>query len=107
MRIYRILCYFACLFPVLLSALNACADISGEKPWKENTFGSHTGRVLWLTMLFCLVYSVLSFNPDPRIRDTFWSLTFGLAMTLLPLWGGAQYFVQRYLAIKTLKDAKR
>lgn len=48
-----------------------------------------------------------NFDPDPRVRDTFWSLSFGLGMTLLPLWGTAQYFVQRYLAIKTLRDAKR
>jgi len=47
------------------------------------------------------------FNPDPRVRNTFWSLTIGSTMTVLPVWGITQYFVQRYLAVKTLKDAKR
>jgi len=47
------------------------------------------------------------FNPDPRVRNTFWSLTIGSTITMLPVWGIAQYFVQRYLAVKTLKDAKR
>ena len=57
--------------------------------------------------LFVCLFVCFSFNPDPRVRNTFWSLTIGFALTLLPAWGIAQYFVQRYLAVRTLKDAKR
>ena len=48
-----------------------------------------------------------SFNPDPRVRNTFWSITMGGTIALLPVWAVTQYFVQRYLAVKTLKEAKR
>ncbi|KAK2569132.1 Sodium-coupled monocarboxylate transporter 1 [Acropora cervicornis] len=75
-------------------AISGTMQIGGvKKVWEIN---DNYGRL-----------NFFDFNPDPRIRNTFWSLTIGLAMTLLPLWGLAQYFVQRYLAIKTLKDAKR
>ncbi|RMX60095.1 hypothetical protein pdam_00004501 [Pocillopora damicornis] len=47
------------------------------------------------------------FNPDPRIRNTFWTLTMGGTIALLPVWATTQYFVQRYLAVRTLKEAKR
>lgn len=75
-------------------AISGTMQIGGvKKVWEIN---DNYGRL-----------NFFDFNPDPRIRNTFWSLTIGLAMTLLPLWGLAQYFVQRYLAIKTLKDTKR
>ncbi|KAL9955467.1 hypothetical protein ACROYT_G036795 [Oculina patagonica] len=47
------------------------------------------------------------FNPDPRVRNTFWTLTMGGTIALLPVWATTQYFVQRYLAVKTLRDAKK
>jgi len=47
------------------------------------------------------------FNPDPRVRNTFWTITIGGALGVLPIWAIAQIFVQRYLAVKTLRDARR
>ena len=52
-------------------------------------------------------FSFGSFNPDPRVRNTFWTLTMGGAIALLPGWAVTQHFVQRYLAVKTLRDARR
>ena len=52
-------------------------------------------------------FSSHSFNPDPRVRNTFWTLTMGGTIALLPVWSSSQYFVQRYLAVKTLREAKR
>lgn len=47
------------------------------------------------------------FNPDPKVRNTFWTLTIGGAFTAMPVWTVSQTAVQRFLAIRTLKDAKR
>lgn len=62
---------------------------------------------IFCSHLVLLTYSFLSFNPDPRIRNTFWTLTMGGTIALLPVWATTQYFVQRYLAVRTLKEAKR
>lgn len=47
------------------------------------------------------------FNPDPTVRNTFWTLTIGGALTALPVWSVSQTAVQRFLAIKNVKDAQR
>ena len=62
---------------------------------------------IFCSHLVLLTYFFLSFNPDPRIRNTFWTLTMGGTIALLPVWATTQYFVQRYLAVRTLKEAKR
>jgi len=46
------------------------------------------------------------FNPDPKVRNTFWTLTIGGAFTAMPVWTVSQTAVQRFLAIRSLKDAK-
>lgn len=46
------------------------------------------------------------FNPDPKVRNTFWTLTLGGAFTAMPVWTVSQSAVQRFLAIRTYKDAK-
>lgn len=47
------------------------------------------------------------FNPDPKVRNTFWTLTLGGAFTAMPVWTVSQTAVQRFLAIRTFKDARR
>lgn len=47
------------------------------------------------------------FNPDPKVRNTFWTLTIGGAFTAMPVWTVSQTAVQRFLAIKSFKLAKR
>lgn len=54
----------------------------------------------------CVVLSI-SFNPDPKVRNTFWTLTIGGAFTAMPVWTVSQTAVQRFLAIKSFKLAKR
>ncbi|XP_068761400.1 sodium-coupled monocarboxylate transporter 1-like [Montipora capricornis] len=51
--------------------------------------------------------TLFDFNPDPKVRNTFWTLTIGGALTIMPTWSVSQTYVQRFLAMKSLKDAKR
>ncbi|XP_044184131.1 sodium-coupled monocarboxylate transporter 2-like [Acropora millepora] len=46
-------------------------------------------------------------NPDPTIRDTFWSLSFGGALTAMPLWTVSQISVQRYMSVSFVSLARR
>ena len=50
---------------------------------------------------------VFDFNPDPRIRNTFWTLAIGGAFTAMPVWTVSQTAVQRFLSAKSLKTAQR
>uniref|UniRef100_A0A8C5SJS6 Solute carrier family 5 member 5 n=1 Tax=Laticauda laticaudata TaxID=8630 RepID=A0A8C5SJS6_LATLA len=47
------------------------------------------------------------FNPDPRSRYTFWTFLFGGTLLWLSMYGVNQAQVQRYVACKTEKEAKR
>uniref|UniRef100_A0A8C6V5P8 Solute carrier family 5 member 5 n=1 Tax=Naja naja TaxID=35670 RepID=A0A8C6V5P8_NAJNA len=47
------------------------------------------------------------FNPDPRSRYTFWTFLFGGTLVWLSMYGVNQAQVQRYVACKTEKEAKR
>ncbi|KXJ26985.1 Sodium-coupled monocarboxylate transporter 1 [Exaiptasia diaphana] len=47
------------------------------------------------------------FNPDPKVRNTFWTLTLGGAFTAMPVWTVSQTAVQRFLSVPTTKAAKR
>ncbi|EDO40314.1 predicted protein, partial [Nematostella vectensis] len=38
------------------------------------------------------------FNPDPKVRNTFWTLTIGGAFTAMPVWTVSQTAVQRFLS---------
>lgn len=51
--------------------------------------------------------AVFDFNPDPTIRDTFWSLSIGGALTAMPFWTVSQITVQRYMSIKSVNLARR
>lgn len=46
-------------------------------------------------------------NPDPTIRDTFWSLSIGGALTAMPLWTVSQISVQRYMSVSFVSLARR
>lgn len=59
---------------------------------------------LWLLSLNILF---LSSNPDPTIRDTFWSLSIGGALTAMPLWTVSQISVQRYMSVSFVSLARR
>lgn len=47
-----------------------------------------------------------SFDPDPRKRYTFWTLTVGGAMVWLSMYGVNQAQVQRYISCRTEKQAQ-
>ena len=70
--------------------------------------GSHWGNLRKVTLNGNLeVFFSFSFDPDPKVRNTFWTLTLGGAFTAMPVWTVSQTAVQRFLAIRTFKDAKR
>lgn len=50
--------------------------------------------------------SLPSFDPDPRKRYTFWTLTVGGAMVWLSMYGVNQSQVQRYISCRTEKQAQ-
>lgn len=65
-------------------------------------------------MIFCVLViyvnlsaSFGSFNPDPTVRDTFWTLSIGGAITVIPVWTVSQTAVQRYISTKYVGLARR
>lgn len=79
---------------MLTVAVTGTIEVGGvKKVWEIN---EKYGRI-----------NFFDFNPDPRVRNTFWSLTIGFTITLVPVWSLNQCFIQRYLAVKTLRDAKK
>jgi hypothetical protein len=57
-------------------------------------------------MLF-VNYFFSSFDPDPTVRNTFWTLAIGGAFTAMPPWTVSQAAVQRFLASESAKTAQR
>ena len=57
-------------------------------------------------MIF-IKFEYKSFNPNPFERHTFWTLMVGGFFTSLTVYGSNQATIQRYLTMRTLKDAKR
>jgi len=51
--------------------------------------------------------TMFNFNPDPTVRDTFWTLSIGGALTVMPVWTVSQTSVQRYMSIKFVSLARR
>ncbi|XP_031566420.1 sodium-dependent multivitamin transporter-like [Actinia tenebrosa] len=47
------------------------------------------------------------FNPDPKVRSTFWTLTLGGALTAMPVWTVSQTAVQRFLSVPTSAAARK
>lgn len=50
---------------------------------------------------------LFDFNPDPTVRDTFWTLSIGGAITVIPVWTVSQTAVQRYISTKYVGLARR
>ncbi|XP_025100792.1 sodium-coupled monocarboxylate transporter 1-like isoform X2 [Pomacea canaliculata] len=46
------------------------------------------------------------FDPDPRIRHTFWGLTLGIFLIWLPPYAVDQQMVQRFSSARSLREAK-
>ena len=87
-------------------SFNLFRTLIRERPFQK----SYTTRISCMNMYFLhkrFTLSFFSFNPDPRVRNTFWTITIGGALSVLPIWAIAQIYVQRYLAVKTLRDARR
>lgn len=57
-------------------------------------------------MSLSISYHLTSFNPDPTIRHTWFTLTIGNIFTFLSLYAVNQAQVQRFLSVKTLKNAQ-
>lgn len=55
-------------------------------------------------MLLC---NYSSFNPNPTVRNTFWTLAIGGTFTVMYPWTASQAAVQRFLASKSVKTAQR
>lgn len=51
-------------------------------------------------------YSFCSFDPDPTVRHTWFSLIIGGGVTFLSLYAVNQTQVQRYLTVKDLRSAQ-
>ena len=56
------------------------------------------------TLIRCVFYD--SFNPDPGVRHTVWSLSFGALFTWLAIYGVNQSQVQRALSCPDLRTAQ-
>ena len=52
-----------------------------------------------------MIYN-FSFNPDPTIRNTFWTLVIGGGISGMSTYGTSQASVQRYCAMKSQRKAK-
>lgn len=51
--------------------------------------------------------TLFNLNPDPTVRDTFWTLSIGGALTVMPVWTVSQTAVQRYMSINFVSLARR
>ena len=50
--------------------------------------------------------SFYSFNPDPRVRNTFWSLVLGGMFSAMPVYCVGQMMVQRVMSAKSEKTVR-
>ena len=50
--------------------------------------------------------NLFNFDPDPTIRNTFWTLVFGGAFSAMPVYCVGQMQVQRFMAGKSWKDVR-
>ncbi|OWF47261.1 sodium-coupled monocarboxylate transporter 1-like isoform X2 [Mizuhopecten yessoensis] len=48
-----------------------------------------------------------NFDPDPTVRHTFWGLIVGTTLSWVGSYGASQSSIQRYCALRSLKEAKR
>ncbi|KAG8227162.1 hypothetical protein J437_LFUL001706 [Ladona fulva] len=89
--VFQSLLMFAAVFSIIIKA---AIDLGGlGEIWKIAEEG---GRI-----------EFFDFNPDPRVRHTFWSLTIGGMFTFLSLYACNQAQVQRLLTLRNLKASQR
>ncbi|KAI4465484.1 sodium-coupled monocarboxylate transporter [Holotrichia oblita] len=89
--VFQSLLMYAAIFSVII-----CAGIqkgSLSEIWRIAEEGGRT--------------SILNFNPDPTIRHSWFTLVIGGGITFLSLYGVNQTQVQRYLTIRSLKNAQK
>lgn len=51
--------------------------------------------------------TLFDFNPDPTVRNTFWTLVVGGTFSLVSNWTTSQVVVQRFLSASSLKSVKK
>eukprot|EP00112_Aurelia_sp_Birch-Aquarium-sp1_P003761 Seg1422.13 transcript_id=Seg1422.13/GoldUCD/mRNA.D3Y31 product="Sodium-coupled monocarboxylate transporter 2" protein_id=Seg1422.13/GoldUCD/D3Y31 len=51
--------------------------------------------------------TLFDFDPDPTVRNTFWTLVVGGTFSLIPNWTTSQVVVQRFLSASSLKSVKK
>ncbi|XP_046861298.1 sodium-coupled monocarboxylate transporter 1-like [Xenia sp. Carnegie-2017] len=51
--------------------------------------------------------NIFDFNPDPTVRSSFWAMIVGGTFTYIFSWSVSQLSVQRFLASKSLRNAKK
>ena len=52
------------------------------------------------------LFALKSFDPNPFVRHTFWTLTIGGALASMTVYGSNQATIQRYFTVKTVKEAR-
>nr|XP_042902818.1 sodium-coupled monocarboxylate transporter 1 [Parasteatoda tepidariorum] len=88
--VFQIIIIFGALITIIVKG---AIDVGGiDVVWSKAEAGGRT--------------AILDFNPDPTVRHTFWSLTFGGFFTWLSIYAVNQAMVQRSLTIPTLPKAK-
>ncbi|XP_065070850.1 sodium-coupled monocarboxylate transporter 1-like [Rhopilema esculentum] len=50
---------------------------------------------------------LFDFNPDPTVRNTFWTLFIGATFSFISTWTTSQVVVQRFLSASSLKNVKK
>ncbi|KAF7285216.1 hypothetical protein GWI33_011539 [Rhynchophorus ferrugineus] len=88
--VFQSLLMFAAVFSVIGSALVEKGSFS--EIWRIASEGGRTG--------------LLNFDPDPTVRHTWLSLILGGGVTYLSLYAVNQIQVQRYLTVRSVKDAQ-
>ena len=59
-----------------------------------------------LLIINVIIGYAFSFDPDPRTRNTVWSVIIGGFFQWLAIYGGSQAQMQRVLACPTLRNAQ-
>lgn len=92
--IWNDFCQMIVIFTGLIIIISLGAEEEGgmDNVWAVNEEG---GRIVFN-----------SFNPDPIIRTTFWTQTIGGSFVSLSMYASSQTIIQKFLSVKTLKNAQ-
>ncbi|KAJ8951885.1 hypothetical protein NQ318_019862 [Aromia moschata] len=89
--VFQSLLMFVAVFSVIIFAVIDKGSVA--EIWRIAAEGNRT--------------ELLTFNPDPTVRHSWFSLIIGGGVTFLSLYGVNQTQVQRYLTVKDLKTAQK